>query len=702
MARRCIPLGAVPALGTLLFLFFLTTAIPSRGQTFWPDLVDTVEVRAPRPDAESMLAARSVFSTVVPLGAEVPAGRDLADLLDRVAGLHVHRYGGLGGFAQASVRGSAPGQVAICLDGVPIGSAGDGVVDLALLPAGSFDHAEILRGPQVSGWGGPPAAGVINLVTPRALTAPLTATAGAASFGTTLGRASWGGTRGIGAGFLSGQWRRSDGDYPYRNRNGTLVVNTADDRTVRRSNNDFEDLNLLWKGSVRAPSRPGTESNAPLDLLRTLRADYTGRRFDRAGGVPGTENLQTRSIRLRTERTRHQVELRGAWLAGFGPVAAIPRIEAGLHRERSRDRYANPEGEAGLSRSSTDNRTLDRGGRFGLSIQSRGWRGLLPVQEIRASLEQRTERWTPHDRLRSTTGFTRARRHRTLVLEDRAILGRWSFETAYRWARASDNYAGPVAWGQPAGSSRSPVQRHEGPAFGARFDAGRGLVLKANHGLLARFPTFPELFGQSGVQDGNPELRSERGMQWDAGFAYAPRRPVRLEAAFFESVVQDRIALLQNSQRSFKAQNLDRSWVRGVEANLFAGCRLPARLQAEIQGSYTWQATRDLGQSVTYRDKELPYLPAREGFVATTLRRGRWDVRWELSTRSGHFRDRYNSPEKRTPASAIHDLALTCELAGGDVRARAEVRNLEDRRVEDQDGFPLPGRLYAVELTFSR
>lgn len=679
----------------------IVSASLSSAQTFWPDVVDTVDVRAPRPDPASKLAARSGFSTIVPLGREVPAGRDLADLLDRVAGLQVHRYGGLGAFTQASVRGSSPAQVAICLDGVPLAFAGEGAIDLSLLPAASFSHAEVLRGPQVAGFGGPPAAGIINLVTPRALAAPLTLTAGVASFGTTVGRASWGLSRGPGSLFLSGQWRGSDGDYPYLNRNGTLIANTGDDRIERRRNNDFEDLSLVARGSLGLPIGPRSRPDVAADFLRSLRLDYTGRAFARDGGVPGTENLQTRRIRLQTERQRHQAVLSGAWLRGLGPVASLPRLEAGAHHEALRDRYDNPEGEAGLSRASTDDRTVDRGLRAGLSILTREAGGAWPAQEVRIALDHREERWTPYDRLRAMEGFTRTRRHRTLQLEDRVAIGRASFEAAYRWTRAADNHAGPVEWGRPATPSPARVQRHEGATLGLRLEAGRGLTLKANRGRVARFPSFPELFGVPGTQDGNAALRAESGRQWDAGFAYAPAFPLRLESGYFESVIDDRITLIQNSQRSFKAQNVDRCWVRGVESSLFGTTRGPAGVVAELQGSFTWQEARDIGPSATYRGKELPYLPSREGHVSLGLVRAGWGVRWDVAVRSSHFRDRYNSPAKKTPGSTLHDLALSRAWAGARLRARLSMENIADRRVEDQDGFPLPGRLYTAELSWS-
>ena len=767
------------ALVSILLLLGSLVSTPLRAQTLWPTPLDTVRVTAPRPRAPDLLPRRAVFATVVPLGDQATAGRDLGDLLDRTAGVQVRRYGGLGSFSLAGVRGSSPGQILVCLDGVPLGSAGDGFVDLARLPASSFGHAEVYRGAQVASFGGPSAAGVINLVTPVAQMTPWRLTLTGGSFATSAARGQWGDTRGPLSAFLSGQLRRSRGDFPYLDRNGTLFGNQADDRMVRRANNNFRDAAFLGKGSWRIPlsaaaddltgaagsvrslgttgpiratgptvgtgvaSANGTASaTRPMEATGALRLDYTAQHFSRDGGVPGLESVQTRHVRSRSERTRHELTLCGTLLRAMpaGKPSAVPearsgapsvrrpgarssarssarsgafsdaslsglsrertgtgpaRVEAAAYTERVRDRFDNRDGEVGLGKAATDDRTHEEGGYL---AWTQPWSTL--AQEPRVRVDLRNERRIPFDRLRGERGFTRERKHRALSLEDRAFLGPVTLEGSYRWARAADNYGGPTGWmEEPAPVGR--VQRDDGTAFGLRFDCGSGWVVKANRGRLVRFPTFPELFGQNGMQEGNPALRPERGVQWDLGASWAPDRPWRVEAAYFESLVEDRILLLQNSQRTVIAMNLDRAWVRGVEASGFLRITLP-RSALELSGSTTWQDTRDLGASPVYHGKRLPNLPAVEAFLSASLLRGVWKARWDLATRTAHFRDRYNAPGKRTPGSTTHDLALERTLRGRIARVRLETRNLLDQRREDIDGFPLPGRSYLVEITVGK
>jgi outer membrane receptor protein involved in Fe transport len=126
------------------------------------------------------------------------------------------------------------------------------------------------------------------------------------------------------------------------------------------------------------------------------------------------------------------------------------------------------------------------------------------------------------------------------------------------------------------------------------------------------------------------------------------------------------------------------------------------RSALELSTSFTWQEARDVGRSPTYRGKMLPNLPEREGYAGLRWNRGAWDLRWDLSLRSWHYRDRYNSEAKRTPASVVHGASMTRSFLHPDLSVRAEVQNLFDRRIEDIDGFPLPGRALQAEVTWTR
>lgn len=105
---------------------------------------------------------------------DVEKPTDLADLLRRVAGVHVDSVGARGGTGSIYTRGADPNYTLVLIDGVrvndPTNSRG-GSFDLSALDIADVERVEIARGPYSAIYGGDAMAGVINIVTrPGAIT----------------------------------------------------------------------------------------------------------------------------------------------------------------------------------------------------------------------------------------------------------------------------------------------------------------------------------------------------------------------------------------------------------------------------------------------------------------------------------------------------------------------------------------------------
>ncbi len=93
---------------------------------------------------------------------------ELADLLRRVAGVHVDSVGARGGAGSIYIRGADPNYTLVLVDGVrvndPTNSRG-GSFDLSALDIADIERVEIARGPYSAIYGGDALAGVINIIT---------------------------------------------------------------------------------------------------------------------------------------------------------------------------------------------------------------------------------------------------------------------------------------------------------------------------------------------------------------------------------------------------------------------------------------------------------------------------------------------------------------------------------------------------------
>jgi outer membrane cobalamin receptor len=655
--------------------------------------VDTVHVRSQRPDLADRWRRETPFVSILFIEEAGPSD-DAASLLERAAGLQIRRYGSLGAYSTAALRGTSPGQLQVFWDDVPLLTGADPAVNLALVPLAGVDHVELFRSGVPSGLPGTAGPGAVRFVTRDA---PASRSAGfategnlrAGSYGTfgghvlqSLDRPTW--KAALSAGAL-----RSAGDFTYLDRRGTLE-NPFDDRETRRRNNDFRQNDLLLR-ITKSLTTLGTAGD-PFTL------SISTQRLDREAGVPGPENIQTRDVRDDYTRWIHTVRL-----ASPGVWSGRLQVEANGSVQRIRDRFSNPEAEVGLGRSDTDSRIEQDA--FGATATTT-WFETGQTLLVMGHLVR--ERFTPTDLLRDREGYTRTRDAVTLSSEDRIRFfdDRILVAFSYRRVETDDNYTGPPAFGRPPAPYPTHTSRIDGAGAGIRLDLGRRWTMKANRTWTARLPTFFELFGSNGVQDPNPALRAEDGWQADAGILWIRDDPsgprVSWEVVAFKNVTTDRIALIQNSQRTTKSVNLDGAEVEGVETDFDLSRLRIGPLTASLRAGAALQDARDTGPSPLYDGKEIPFVAPLRGDAGLRIGWGSWSAGYTLSHESAVYRDRFNTKEHRTPDRTLHGLSISRSFWKKRILATVEAANLIDERSVDAEGYPLPGRSWFLGLRWSR
>jgi vitamin B12 transporter len=102
---------------------------------------------------------------------DVEKPTQLADVLRRVAGVHIDAVGGRGGTGSLYLRGADPNYTLVLVDGVRVNdptNARGGSFDFSSLDIADVERVEIARGPYSAVYGGDALAGVINIVTRHA------------------------------------------------------------------------------------------------------------------------------------------------------------------------------------------------------------------------------------------------------------------------------------------------------------------------------------------------------------------------------------------------------------------------------------------------------------------------------------------------------------------------------------------------------
>ncbi|HDR9358185.1 TPA: TonB-dependent receptor [Burkholderia vietnamiensis] len=101
-----------------------------------------------------------------------PSEPSITQALATLPGVTVSSSGGPGSSASVSIRGSSASQVAVFIDGIPIGSPTTGIAPWADLPTEAFERVEVISGPAAASFGANAMGGVVQLFTRRAAGQP--------------------------------------------------------------------------------------------------------------------------------------------------------------------------------------------------------------------------------------------------------------------------------------------------------------------------------------------------------------------------------------------------------------------------------------------------------------------------------------------------------------------------------------------------
>lgn len=636
---------------------------------------DTLVVRA-RGLAERTLPTAVSVMTVIDLEEE-PAGSDLAELLARVAGLQVRRYGGLGAQAVPSVRGSSGAQVQVLVDGLPLVDAQRGAIDIAMLPIERYESVEVHRGLVPVAFGGIGAAGAINLRTRRAARGIghrfFTGSYGDVGGRVHMGLASDDDTR---RGLIVLHGRSIDNDYVYQPRIPAAQVDLYPDTTWTRENAGFNEYGWFAHGEIEG--RRG--------LLR-----IAGGGFRRDGGRPGPFNWPSPHARSRQER----LDVR------LGVATVDRELTADLlvarRDEQLHDDLQEVGGDPPGTTAATNEDLVAR------VVWSPEWSWGRPEQgpAVDLGLTAGTDGRLQWYR-QSISGDEQPRRNRRTV-STFAAANLWfhgpriGITPSWRWQRQHDDFP-PVPSLPWLPEEDGVVHQTDAvsPAMAVAWQAvSNRLLVTAHWHETVRQPTWVELFGQPGGLHGSRELVAEDIRGRDLGVRImAAELGAVLRLTWFEQATDNAIVWDTKSFGFAEPLNAERTRTEGIEVE---GVLDRGPVVASL--AVTHQDARD--RSVvdpTYNSKHLPYLSDWDGFADLQLRVGNWRPSVSLAARSRAYTDRYNTEDGEVAGHVLWSLALArtwygeTDRSGRRVTATVRVVNLTDRRVQDVEGYPLPGR----------
>ena len=591
----------------------------------------------------------------------------LSDALRRMGGTNVRDYGGAGGLKSVSVRGLGATHTQVVLDGLCVGDAQSGRVDLSRFPLVR------LRSVALSVGGAPSllcpvreqGAAVVRLTSylPREQSRPVSgrASIGVGSFGAVEPAALVAGRVGERLYYnMSAHFSHADNAYPFRLENGKKT------HTEKRRNSDLDE------GSGEANALILLSDSAKI----RAKVHYALSRRNLPG--PVYFYVADNHERLRSERLFAQARFDGGgtWrtfaAAKFDFAATHYRdVDGGYSGGELRQNYWQREAyfTAGASRTV---------GRF---------EAAAAADYVFQSLSS------------NVAGSDGVRRH--------TLLGSLSAAADFDAVQITARLVGTAVCNSAADDAA-----RLSPALSARWRALElprlRLTLRAFATTTFRAPTFNENYF---FHYGSATLKPERARQLGGGAAMewrsderAPRLTLRLTADAYANRVSDKISALPVSMFVWRTVNLGSVRAAGLDVSLDGAWKLREKQTFLLAGALSLQRVADYSDAarLSYRH-QLAYTPKAAGNASLA-----WENPWlnasvSVVAAGARWTNNEHVAGTRLPAYAEVGVcvyrAFRVGRCGLDVRA--DVLNLFNAHYEIVGNYPMPGRACRLTANFS-
>ena len=233
----------------------------------------------------------------------------------------------------------------------------------------------------------------------------------------------------------------------------------------------------------------------------------------------------------------------------------------------------------------------------------------------------------------------------------------------------------------------------------------RSFSIRAYAKRSFRMPTFNDLYY---TDLGNALLSPETALQYNGGLSYDHQwsggllRYFHLQADAYYNTVHDKIVAYPKGQQfRWTMLNLGRVHIKGIDVETeltlvpVRGLLVTGRLQ------YTYQDARDVTdpQDAFYRH-QIPYIPWHSGSAILNVQYRGWDLNYSFIYAGERYNQQENIKYNYMQPWYTSDLSLSKVVRGKrlEVRAMLEVNNLFSQDYDVILNYPMPKRNYAITL----
>ncbi len=248
------------------------------------------------------------------------------------------------------------------------------------------------------------------------------------------------------------------------------------------------------------------------------------------------------------------------------------------------------------------------------------------------------------------------------------------------------------------------------PAFFADYLLSRrgNVVAKASVSRNHRFPTLNDLYFLPG---GNPDLKKEHGMTYDAGVSFAAGKAgsysLNGSATWFDSYIDDWIVWLPTFKGFWTPKNVKQVHAYGIELKADATVRLAEGWQLGADASFSWTPSINRGDPADWADqaigKQLVYIPEFSASATGRLAYKSWRLVYKWCYYSERFTASDNDMKSkiaRVRPYYMNNIALEKLFSPrcAELAVKLAVNNLFNEEYESVLSRPMPRMNFEVFL----
>lgn len=230
------------------------------------------------------------------------------------------------------------------------------------------------------------------------------------------------------------------------------------------------------------------------------------------------------------------------------------------------------------------------------------------------------------------------------------------------------------------------------------------LTLRAFYKRVFRMPTLNDLYY---TFIGNKNLKPEYTTQYDVGVTYAVNfthsrfHRVELQLDGYYNQVEDKIiAMPTSNQFRWTMLNLGYVEIGGVDAAAQGYCTF-GKVDLSVRLSYTYQQAQDrTDRTSEWFGGQIPYVPWHSGSIILSGSYKTWAWNYSFIYTGERYEAVANIPENYAQPWYTHDLSLSksFRFKGVELRASAELNNLFNQQYEVVQCYPMPGTNFKIKI----